>query len=87
MTRSSLKLTLVGESQKATITDVQFIGPGARHYSIQSFPGLVLADRWSELQIGFNPTSASGSTDATMVISTDSPDTPPLKVPLKASRL
>ena len=87
MSRGSLKLILTGVDQQATITDVQIVGPGASHYSIQSFPGLVLADRWSELQIGFSPTSASGPNDATMVISTDNPDTPPLKVPLKASRL
>lgn len=87
MSRSCLKLTLTGVDRQATITDVQIVGPGASHYSIQSLPGLVLADRWSELQIGFSPTSASGSTEATMVISTDNPDTPPLKVPLKASRM
>ena len=87
MSRSSLKLTLTGADQQATITDVQIVGPGASQYSIQSFPGLVLADRWSELQIGFSPTSSNGPTDATVVISTDNPDTPPLKVPLKASRM
>jgi hypothetical protein len=87
MSRSSLKLTLIGADQQATITDVQIVGPGASQYSIQSFPGLVLTDRWSELQIGFSPTSANGPTDATMVISTDNPDTPPLKVPLTVSRM
>lgn len=87
MSRSCLRLTLTGADQEATITDVQIVGPGASHYSVQSLPGLVLADRWSELQIGFSPTFPSGPTEATMVISTDNPNTPPLKVPLKASRM
>lgn len=84
ISRSSLKLTLIGENQKATVTGVKFLGPGARHFSVQAFPGLVLADHWSELQVGFNPVNSSGPTEATMVISTDNPDTPPLRVLLSA---
>jgi len=80
----SVRLKLAGPRQHVQVTGVRFQGPSAARFSIQSIPAAITHEHEAEFRVSFDPGDHPGPVDATMEITTDSPETPPLRVALKA---
>jgi len=80
----SVRLKLAGPREHVQVTGVRFHGPSADRFSIQSIPTAITHGGETEFKVSFDPDNHPGPVDATMEITTDSPETPPLRVALKA---
>lgn len=77
-------LKLAGPRHQVQVTGVRFQGPSADRFSIHSVPTTITHGDETEFKVSFAPGGHPGPVDATMEITTDSPETPPLRVDLKA---
>lgn len=80
----SVRLRLAGAGSHVHVTGVRFHGPSADQFSVHSIPAAITQGDEAELKVIFDPGGRTGPVDATMEITTDCPETPPLRVALKA---
>lgn len=80
----SIRLRLEGPRQHVHVTGVRFHGPSSELFSIRSIPIAITHGGETEFKVSFDPDNHPGPVDAMMEIITDCPETPPLRVALKA---